>query len=163
MDLRMSESPLDRIPAYNQGLDRAVLVHEGEEPSPALAATGIVDPIAIPVALDEEIDLAGGILGDGITPNLITVLETEQHDEFGSRPYDPPDKAPSQPDAGRPDDPVATTMPEAFGMRSFAPMGRLGDTRSGRFGYPPTVCPPSPWRPVAARSPHTWPARHFVQ
>jgi len=146
MDRRMSDNPLDRIPAYNRVSIRAVLVHEGEDPGPALAAAGIVDPIAIPVVPGEHLDLGGGILGDGITPNLIAVLEAEQHDDFDASPTNQLNLAVSKPGAVRPAEPVATTLPVTFGVGSFAPVGGLGDTRSGRFGDPPTVCPPSPAR-----------------
>jgi len=144
MDLFMSDTPLDRLPAFNRVSIRGVLVHEGEDPRPALAAAGIVNPIAIPVVLGEDLDLSGGILGNGITPNLKAVLETEQHDDFDSSPTNQPNEAGSQPSAARSAEPVTTTLPAAYGQPSFASNGRLGDPRSGRFGYPPTVCPPSP-------------------
>jgi hypothetical protein len=144
----MSDNPLDRLPAHNRVSIRAVLVHEGEDPGPALAAAGIVNPIAIPVVVGEELDLSGGILGDGITPNLIGVLETEQKDDFNPSPNSQPNQAASRPGAARPAEPVTTTLPAAFGMRSFAPVGTLGDSeqdqRSGRDGNGATVSPPSP-------------------
>jgi hypothetical protein len=136
MDLFMSDTPLDRLPAFNRVSIRGVLVHEGEDPRPALAAAGIVNPIAIPVVLGEELDLSGGILGNGITPNLKAVLETEQHDDFDSSPTNQPSEAGSQPSAPRSAQPVTTTLPAAYGQRSFAPIHRLGDIepdpRSGR-------------------------------
>jgi len=144
----MSDNPLDRLPAHNRVSIRAVLVHEGEDPGPALAAAGIVNPIAVPVVQGEELDLSGGILGNGITPNLKAVLENEQHDDFDSSPYHQSDKGASQPGAARPAEPVTTTMPAAFGLRPLAPINGLGDAgsdpRSGRYGNRATVCPPSP-------------------
>ncbi len=59
-----------------------MLVNQGEDPSAALAKAGIVNAVAIPVVLGEQLDLPRGILGDGITPNLKAVLETEQQDDF---------------------------------------------------------------------------------
>jgi hypothetical protein len=144
MDVCMSGNPLDGIPAYNRVSIRAVLVHGDEDPGPALAAAGITDPIAIPVVMGEDLDLFGGMLGDGITPNLTAVLETEAREDFGYSSTDRSDQTDSQPDAARPASPFTTTAPLAFGMRSFAPIGRLGDTRSGRYGNNTTGFPPSP-------------------
>ena len=79
---RVSDHPLDRIPAFNRVSIRAVLVQQGQDPGPALAAAGILNPIAIPVVLGEQVELSSGILGDGITPNLTAVLETEYQDHF---------------------------------------------------------------------------------
>jgi hypothetical protein len=76
MDNRMSRNPLGHLPAFNQVSIRAVLVSEGEDAGPALSEAGIVNPIAIPVVRGETLDLSGGILGDGLTPNLTAVLET---------------------------------------------------------------------------------------
>ena len=126
----MSDNPLDRIPAYNRVSIRAALVHGDEDPGPALAAAGIVASIAIPVVMGEDIDLPGGILGDGITPNLMAVLETEQPDDF-----DPSSNtAASQPAAA------------AFGTRFPALTSRLGGPQSGRFGDDADDFPPSPGR-----------------
>ena len=49
------DNPLDRIPAFNRVSIRAVLVNEGEDPGPALAEAGIVNPIAIPMVLGDTI------------------------------------------------------------------------------------------------------------
>jgi hypothetical protein len=77
-DDRAAEIP----PAYNRVSVRAILVHEGEDATEALAKAGFVDVISIPVVLGEDSRLPDGILGDGITPNLTAVLETEPEDEF---------------------------------------------------------------------------------
>ena len=74
----MDNAPLADIPAHNRVSIRAVLVQAGVDPGPALRAAGILDPIAIPVVLGEDPSVPGGILGDGVTPNLRAVLETEQ-------------------------------------------------------------------------------------
>ncbi len=76
----MSNNPLDRLPAYDRVSIRAVLVQDGEDPSAALAEAGIFDPIAIPVMLGDGADLSGTLLGDGITPNLMAVLEIVRND-----------------------------------------------------------------------------------
>lgn len=144
----MSGNPLDRIPAFDRVSIRAVLVRDGEDPIPALAAAGIIDPIAIPVVMGDELNLSGGILGDGITPNLIAVLETEQTKSFETSSYNSPHQAASRQDTARAARRGTTTLPEAFGQRSFAPIGGLDipglNPRSGRFGDRPAVRPPSP-------------------
>ncbi len=53
MDLVVSDHPLDRIPAFTRISIRAVLVQQGEDPGPALAVAGIINPVAIPVVLGE--------------------------------------------------------------------------------------------------------------
>jgi hypothetical protein len=45
----MSDTPPDRIPNFDRVSIRAVVVEDGEDPSQALAAAGIVDPIALPI------------------------------------------------------------------------------------------------------------------
>ena len=64
----MNDSPLDKVPAHNRVSIRAVLVHEGEDASAALAEAGFADTISVPVVLGEQPDLSVGILGNGITP-----------------------------------------------------------------------------------------------
>ncbi len=65
MGLGMSGSALDRIHPHDRVSIRAVLVHDGEDPGPALAAAGIFDPIAIPVVIGEH-PPTSGMLGDGL-------------------------------------------------------------------------------------------------
>ncbi|HET6307128.1 MAG TPA: hypothetical protein VFG12_08080, partial [Rhodopila sp.] len=48
-----SDSPMDKLPAHDRVSIRAVLVREGEDPGPALAASGIVEPVAVPVVVGE--------------------------------------------------------------------------------------------------------------
>jgi hypothetical protein len=120
----MSDNPLDKLPVHNRVSIRAVLVHEGEDPSAALAEAGFANPIAIPVVLGEHADLSGGILGNGITPNLTAVLETEQDESFDSSP-DTPAARPTKADA-RTSGPVTTVLPAAFGMQPLAPVRKNG-------------------------------------
>src|ERR1700733_14008182 len=116
------DNPLDKLPAHNRVSIRAVLVHEGEDPSAALAEAGFANAVAIPVVLGEQSDLSDGILGNGITPNLTAVLETEQEEEG-------PDIQPaaqSEPQAVRPSGHVTTNLPPAYGIQPLAPVRRGG-------------------------------------
>jgi hypothetical protein len=148
--IRMSDNRLDGFPTFNRVSVHAVLVSEGEDPGPALLAVGILDPIAIPVVLGEEADLSGGLLGDGITPNLAAVLETEDVDDLDSSPTSEPDKSGSQPGAARPVEPANPMLPPAFGLQPLARVRQLGDRGldppSGRYGNGVTFGPPSPGR-----------------
>jgi len=72
----MPDNPLDRIPGFDRVSVRAVVVPEGEDPGPALAAAGIVDPIALPIVFGEKAPGLG--FGDGFTPNVTAVLEYDQ-------------------------------------------------------------------------------------
>ncbi len=152
----MSQSPLDRIPAFNRVSIRAVLVHPGKDSGPALSEAGILDPIAIPVVLGEDVDLPGGILGDGITPNLRAVLETEHQDDFDASPTNQTQRANLRPDVARPAEPVTTMLPAAFGLQPMAPVRRLDasgqqlGTGAGRFGNRASGDPPSPVWPSRA-------------
>lgn len=120
------DNPLDRLPAHDRVSIRAVLVHEGEDPSAALAEAGFVETISVPVVLGEQPDLPGGILGNGITPNLTAVLETEPEDEFDFSYDDPPATARRAADVAPPSGPVTTTLPAAYGMKPLAPVLRRG-------------------------------------
>ena len=136
----MSDNPMDKLPAHNRVSIRAVLVQEGEDASAALAEAGFSDTIAIPVVLGEQPDLSGGILGNGITPNLTAVLETEQEDESGEAPGAQTDtEQPERGDVG-PSGPVATMLPPAFGMQPLAPVRPYSETN--RIAKPAKGVPP---------------------
>jgi hypothetical protein len=118
----MSDSSLDKVPAHNRVSIRAVLVHEGEDASAALAEAGFAETITVPVVLGEQLDLPGGILGNGITPNVTAVLETEQEDGPGGSLGVPANaRQPEREDVG-PSGPVTTMLPPAFGMQPLAPV-----------------------------------------
>jgi hypothetical protein len=127
-DQSMGGNPMDRVPAHDQVSFRAVLVHEGEDPHAALAAAGIVDAVALPVVIGEEVDLGGGLLGDGRTPNVTAVLETEQEDAFEEPAGTQPGSArPADDENGaRPSGSVARNLPAAFGMQPLAPVRSRG-------------------------------------
>ncbi len=76
----MAENPTDKLAAMNRVSIRAVLAAEGEDVTHALVRAGILNPVAIPVLLDEDAPRAGSILGDGITPNVTGVLEPDDED-----------------------------------------------------------------------------------
>jgi hypothetical protein len=122
----MSDNPMDKLPTVNRVSIPAILVEEGEDPSAALAEAGFVNAVAIPVIVAEELDLSGGILGNGITPNLIGVLETEQEDEPDFSPDLQSGAARSVPDATPSVEPATTMLPPAFGMQPLAPVRRIG-------------------------------------
>ncbi|WP_428489685.1 hypothetical protein [Rhodopila sp.] len=123
----MSDNPMDRLPAFNRVSIRAVLVKDGEDPSHALAEAGFAEAVAIPVVIGDDLDLSGDILGNGITPNLTAVLETEIADAG-------PDAAPAtqsgqaRAKAKTPPGPGSTTtnLPAAFGMQPLAPVRKRG-------------------------------------
>ena len=88
----MADSPADKLTAMNRVSIRAVLAAEGEDVTEALARAGILNPVAIPVLLDEEdAHPAGHLLGDGITPNLTGVLELDddEDDDDAAHPQQP--------------------------------------------------------------------------
>jgi hypothetical protein len=127
----MSDNPLDRIPSFDRVSIRAVVVMEGEDPGPLLAAAGIVDPVAVPVVFGE--DAPDRSFGDGFTPNVSAVVEFDQ--EAG----EVAGEGDAQEDAGvsgegRPGGtrsaaagplPSATgtvNLPAAYGMKPLAPV-----------------------------------------
>jgi hypothetical protein len=133
----MNDSPLDKVPAHNRVSIRAVLVHEGEDASAALAEAGFADTISVPVVLGEQPDLSVGILGNGITPNVTAVLETEHEGEPGEAQGVQTDKGQAERGDIGPSGPVTTMLPPAFGMQPLAPVSRTGDAgrqASGRRG-----------------------------
>jgi hypothetical protein len=124
----MNDNPLDRIPAFDRVSIRAVLVHDGEDPNPALEKAGIIDAVALPVMFDDELESSSGLFGDGITDNLTAVLEfdEEEHEEaeFPSEPsVTASRKQPDDADTGR----ITTgRLPVAFGAQPLAPVRRIG-------------------------------------
>lgn len=47
----LSDSSLDKVPAYNRISTRAILVHEGEDAGAVLAEAGFAETISVPVVL----------------------------------------------------------------------------------------------------------------
>jgi len=123
----MSDDPMDGMPAANRLSLRAVLVAEGEDATAALAQAGLIDAVKLPAVLGDIVALSGGILGDGLTPNVTAVLETEQQEEWNSSPDMPPGSATSQAAAAQPSRAATTTtLPAAYGMQPLAPVRSRG-------------------------------------
>lgn len=119
----MEDDPAQRMAKANRVSIRAVLVTgQGVDIKAALAKAGIFDPIAIPVVLGDKPDLPNGILGDGVTPNLIGILEPDKPDASHSKPA--PHKADSlQHDSHtQPQPPTTVNLPMAFGLQPMAPV-----------------------------------------
>ncbi|HYZ20945.1 MAG TPA: hypothetical protein VE690_02195 [Rhodopila sp.] len=70
----MSDNPLDQIPEFDRISLRAVLVIGDADPTEALSAAGIVDPVTLPVVLDD----GSGDTPHALTPGIRAVLEFEQ-------------------------------------------------------------------------------------
>lgn len=66
-------------------------------------------------------------LGDGITPNLTGVLETDHQDAFSASPDIRVARTPAAPDQAHPPKRGATMLPAAFGMQPLAPVRWSGD------------------------------------
>jgi hypothetical protein len=119
----MNDDPMDSIPNFNRVSIRAVLVTDGQDARAALAKAGIVDPVALRVVMGD--DQSGGFLGNGITPNLTGVLETEQEDDFDLLSDSAPIATSATPASEQqPDEPVVTMLPVAYGLRPLAPVVR---------------------------------------
>jgi hypothetical protein len=118
----MNDNPLGDLPSFDRVSIRAVLVGEGEDPTELLARAGIVDAVAIPVVFDDDGDLDGGLLGDGITPNLTAVLETEQDEDEEASPHAAANANRTQPGRSNAFAPGTKTLPAAFGMSPLAPV-----------------------------------------
>ena len=123
----MSDDPMDRLPTFNRVSIRAVLVEDGEDPSHALAEAGFAESVAIPVVIGDDLDLSGDILGNGITPNLTAVLETEIADDE----HDAPPASQSGQMRATPETPLrpgsaTTNLPAAFGLQPLAPVRKRG-------------------------------------
>jgi hypothetical protein len=137
----MSDNPLDRIPSFDRISLRAVVVAEGEDPGPALAAAGISDPIELPVVFGE--DPPDRSFGDGFTPNVAAVLEFDQSEEDESGPASGAPSSASythgSPAGAAGSSPAATNLPSAYDIQPLAPVPPHGKTRrnTNRSGRTP--------------------------
>jgi hypothetical protein len=122
----MTDNPMDSLSTFDLISIRAVLVHDGEDPSDAVSEAGIYDPIEVPVMMGEDMSLAEGGIGDGITPNLSAVLETEQWDIFASSSQSRPRDTGGTSGSAQPAQSGTTTLPAAYGIQPLAPVRRRG-------------------------------------
>jgi hypothetical protein len=133
----MSDNPLDRIPSFDRVSVRAVVVMEGEDPGPLLAAAGIVDPVAVPAVFGDA--APDRSFGDGFTPNVSAVVEfdqeaggfssgaDEQEDDGGSDDGGPAGTRSAAAEPGQQASASGTvTLPSAHGMKPLAPVRRAG-------------------------------------
>lgn len=122
----MTDNLVDKLPALNRVSIRAVLVTEGEDASAVLAQAGFADAVAIPVVVGEG-GLPSGFLGDGTTPNLTALLETEAEDAFEVAPATQPGKTSSDPQEEPLSEPRTANLPLAFGIQPLAPVRKFDD------------------------------------
>ncbi|MEA2787598.1 MAG: hypothetical protein QOG73_4 [Acetobacteraceae bacterium] len=113
---------MDRLSSFNRVSLRAVLVTNGQDPSVALAAAGIFDPIAVTVVLGDGPTISGAVLGDVVTPNLTGVLEPDQEHDWGPLPALQPNRTSTASISRQSGRKVAATSLEPLGRRSFAPI-----------------------------------------
>ncbi len=125
----MSDNPLDRIPSFDRVSVRAVVVMEGEDPGPLLAAAGIIDPVAVPAVFGDSAPDRG--FGDGFTPNLSAVVEFD--DDADGFEGEGDEQADGDASAAEPlsSGPLASgsgtvILPAARGMTPLAPVRRAG-------------------------------------
>ncbi len=122
----MSDNPLDHISSFDMVSFRAVLVAQGEDPGQALSDAGIIDPVALPVILGDNPTLPTGILGDGLTPNIVAVLQTEQPDGVGDAEPAMGGRLGSGSQMAQPARAFTKTLPAAFGNKPLAPVRQRG-------------------------------------
>ena len=119
----MEDDPAERMAKANRVSIRAVLVSDQSvDVQAALTKAGIFDPVAIPVVLGDTPDLPGGILGDGVTPNLIGVLEPDEPEATHAKPAHQETKSSKHGSRARRQLPATVNLPEAFGLKPMAPV-----------------------------------------
>lgn len=118
---------MQRLAAANRVSIRAVLDDGHGDLQAALRDAGIFEPVAIPVLLGDQADASGGMLGNGVTPNVVGVLEPDEaeSDTFAADP----DPAPLLPKGGAAivaDRSGSANLPASFGIRPLAPVRAPG-------------------------------------
>jgi hypothetical protein len=160
----MSDNPLGRIPSFDRVSIRAVLVRDGEDPTQALAAAGIVDPVALPVVLGEGAPDVS--FGDGFTPNLTAVLELDAPDDDLASAKPIPSASglgvpANQARSGRNGTPTprsaATNLPTAYGLQPLAPVDK--PSRRRPRARRPAAPPPTPSLDATQQQDHSVSAR----
>ncbi|WP_428485573.1 hypothetical protein [Rhodopila sp.] len=121
----MSDDPADRLTKANRISIQAVLVPEGHDPVPLLLANGIYEPVAIPFVVDDDAFNSGGILGDGVTPNVVATLdfgEQEPTDATSGQSAPDPSAADAAGQAAEKQAAPTVTLPAAYGIKPLAPV-----------------------------------------
>lgn len=125
----MEDDLSQRLIASSRQSFRAVLAPVGADVSDALRQAGIFNPVSVPVVEGEDPTVPGGILGNGVTPNLTAVLEPDASD-WPESFEDWVQTQPGPPDAGtRPEQArgaATTNLPAAFGRQPLAPVRKQG-------------------------------------
>ncbi len=122
------EDPARRLIESEQVSVRAVVVPDGEDPTPYLLKAGIVDPVAIPFTWGDD-QMAARSMGNGWTDAVpaTLVFDDDSDDEDGGFPQDaefrqsPPERPAPPASASQP---RTVQLPEAFGARPMAPVLR---------------------------------------
>jgi hypothetical protein len=122
----MSDNPLNRIPDFDRVSIPAVVVADGEDVSAALSVAGIVDPITLPVVFGDSPEVEGGILGNGMTPNLVAVLETKADDQPDEFALETGSAEPWQAEPQRDSRIASSSLPAAYGIQPLAPVRQRG-------------------------------------
>jgi hypothetical protein len=117
----MTDDPVTGGANSNRVSIWAVLAFDGEDVTQALNQAGIFDPVVVPATFSDAGDPRGGILGDGITPNLTAEIEAAEPASFT------PDAEtlPAPTGMEQPSDQTVTAdAPTAYGAQPFAPIRR---------------------------------------
>jgi hypothetical protein len=115
----MTDDPLGTLPSFDRVSIRAVLVQGDADPSAALSAAGIHDPITVPVAFGDDAAQAAATLGQGTVPHLSAVLEFEP----GRRGTAAAEAVPRISASPAPEA-AASMLSPAFGTQALAPISR---------------------------------------
>ncbi len=121
----MEDDLAQRFAKTNRVSIRAVLVtDQNADVQSVLTQAGIFDPAVIPVVLGDTPDLSGGILGDGVTPNLMGTLEQDAPNAHQAEPAFNKPKASKKGFRARYQPPPTANLPAAFGLKPMAPVRR---------------------------------------
>jgi hypothetical protein len=119
----VTDNPLDQIPEFDRISLRAVLVTGNTDPTEALNAAGIYDPVVLPVILDN----GAGDVGNALTPGIRAVLEFQDPEPL-AQPQDPDPPTASEPSsaaspaAASPTAPRTAMLPATSFGRPLAPV-----------------------------------------
>ena len=120
----MADDAAARLQAANRVSVRAILTDDGDDVQAALAEAGIFAPVSIPVLVLDDPDEPPGFLGNGITPNVIGVLQADEipDDQADIQSAAPGQITPKRQVAAARDS--RTPTPRVSGIHAFAPVRR---------------------------------------